>query len=71
MTNEEMIKRINEIDKEREQLKQEKRKYLRELETVKLKNKYKEHKKCTVISGYAGSRKIYFSKIYNKSFTSR
>lgn len=37
MTNEEMIKRINEIDKEREQLKQEKGKYLRELETVKLK----------------------------------
>lgn len=33
--------------------------------------RYKEHKKCTVISGYAGSRKIYFSKIYNKSFTGR
>ena len=37
MTNEEMIKRINEIDEERERLKQEKGKYLRELETVKLK----------------------------------
>ena len=46
MTNEEMTKRINEIDNEREQLKQEKEKYLRQLETVKLKNKYKEHKKC-------------------------
>ena len=39
MTNEEMTKRINEIDNEREQLKQEKEKYLRQLETVKLKNK--------------------------------
>ena len=46
MTDEEMTKRINEIDKEREQLKQEKEKYLRQLETVELKNKYKEHKKC-------------------------
>ena len=37
MTNEEMTKRINEIDNEREQLKREKEKYLRQLETIKLK----------------------------------
>ena len=46
MTDEEIKKRINEIDKEREQLKQEKEKYLKQIETVKLENKYKEHKKC-------------------------
>lgn len=46
MTGEEIKKRINEIDKEREQLRQEKEKYLKQIEAVKLENKYKEHKKC-------------------------
>lgn len=46
MTDEEIKNRINEIDKEREQLKQEREKYLKQIETVKLENKYKEHKKC-------------------------
>lgn len=46
MTDEEIKKRINEIDKEREQLGQEKEKYLKQIEAVKLENKYKEHKKC-------------------------
>ena len=32
-------------------------------------NRYKQKEHYTVISGYAGTRKIYFSKVYSFSLT--
>lgn len=56
MTDEEIKKRISEIDKERERLKQEKEEYLRHFAVVELENKYKEHKKyignCYIATKY-------------------